>query len=124
MAGSGHKRHDPIVPLPPKRQRAASAQARDSEPVMAPRAATEASQHAADAALATSEAAKNALAAAVHAETLAAETARAAKFAPLAAQADAADSESEVALAEVEETAARGRYRDAYDRAAQESPVG
>lgn len=85
---------------------------------LAAQVAVEAAQEAADAAIATAEASKTALAAAGLAETSAAKTARAAKLVVESTLVDVADSETETAFAEVDEAAAHTRYRDAAARAA------
>ena len=86
---------------------------------LAAQAAAMAADEAAEAAVATADAAKNALDAMALAQTSAAKTATAAKQVALAMQADLADSEAATGIAEVDETAARSRYRDASNRAAQ-----
>jgi hypothetical protein len=82
-----------------------------------------AAQEAAEAAIATAEAAKGALAAMTLAEASAAKTAKAAKLAALSLDADLADAVSDTALADVDEVAAQGRYRDATTRAASKRSI-
>ena len=79
--------------------------------------AAAAAQAAAEAAVATAEAAKEALAAMTLAETSAEKTATAAKLAALTLNADLADAVSDSAIADVDEVAAKARYRGASDRA-------
>ena len=79
--------------------------------------AAAAAQAAAEAALATAEAARGALAAMTLAETSAEKTASAAKLAALTLNADLVDAVSDAALADVDELAAKARYRGASDRA-------
>jgi hypothetical protein len=79
--------------------------------------AAAAAQAAAEAAVATADAARGALAAMTLAETSAEKTASAAKLAALTLSADLADAVSDAALADVDELAAKARYRGASDRA-------
>ncbi len=79
--------------------------------------AASAAEEAEQAAHATAEAAQMALKAAGLAEASAAKTAKAAKLVVQMARAGLADSESEVALADVEEVDAQERYRAAVERA-------
>jgi hypothetical protein len=83
--------------------------------------AAAAAEQAAEAANATADAAKAALASMTLAESSAAKTATAARLAALSLNADLADAVSETSLADVDEAAARQRYRDATDRAAGKS---
>lgn len=82
---------------------------------VAAQAAVRAAEDAAQAAVSTAAAAKAALEAATLAETSAAKTANAAKTLVEMTAADLADSESDVAMADVEESLAKQRYRDASD---------
>lgn len=85
---------------------------------LAGQTAAAAAQEAADAAIATAEASKAALAAAGLAETSAAKTASAAKLLVKTTLIDVADSETEAAIAQVDEAEARSRYREAAAQAA------
>lgn len=81
--------------------------------------AAAAAQAAAEAAVATAEAAKSALAAMTLAEASATKTASAARRAALSLDADLADAVSDQRLADVDEAAAKARYRGATNRAAE-----
>ena len=76
-----------------------------------------------EAAIAIADAAKGVLAAMTLAEASAAKPARVAKLAALSLDADLADAVSDAALADVDEVAAQGRYRDATTRAASKRPT-
>lgn len=79
--------------------------------------AASAAAEGAKAAIATAEAAQSALAAMKLAEISAAKTAAAAKLVGLSTLAELADAEAEAGMAEIDEVAAHGRYRDASTRA-------
>jgi hypothetical protein len=81
-------------------------------------AAADAATATAAAATATADAARQALNAATAAEDSAAKTAAAARAAVQLARADSAESETDLARAEVEEATAHDRYRQAAGRAA------
>jgi hypothetical protein len=84
---------------------------------LAAQAAAQAAAEAAEAALATSEAAKAALDSMTLAEQSATKTAIAARLVAETAQVEAADSESDVALADLGEAEAKEEYRRASKRA-------
>ena len=89
---------------------------------LAASAAVAAAEQAAEAAVATATAARQALTASMQAEESAARTAAAARLVVQSTQVDFSDSETDLALAEVDEVSAHDRYRtavqDAKDRAA------
>jgi hypothetical protein len=80
--------------------------------------AAAAAEEAARAAVATADAAKAALESMKLAEASAAKTASAAKRAALHASADVADATAETEIADIDQVAAQGRYREAMTRAA------
>jgi hypothetical protein len=84
---------------------------------LAAEAAAGAAQEATEAANATAEAARAALEAASLAEKSATKTAAAARAVVQATLGELADAESDLALANVDETGAQQRYRAAVDRA-------
>ncbi len=85
-------------------------------------AATEAAQHAAEAAIATAAAARAALEAASQAEISASRTAAAAKAVIQAATADQADADAESDVADVAEAIAHEAYTAAVKRAKDKNP--
>ena len=87
---------------------------------VAAQAAVAAANDAAEAAIATANAAKAALEAASLAEQSAARTASAARLVVESTNADLADADSGVAMADVEEAVAKRRYQDASERAAKD----
>jgi hypothetical protein len=86
---------------------------------IAAQAAAEAAKEAAEAANATAEAAKTALQAATLAEESAQKTAAAARLMAESTIADLAETESDVAMADVGEAAAHAAYQRASDQAAE-----
>ena len=84
---------------------------------LAAQAAVAAAEEAAAAAIATAEAAKAALASASLAEQTAAKTAAAARLVVEHSRVDLADATTDAAMADIDESEAHARYRDASDRA-------
>ena len=89
---------------------------------LAATAATVAAAEAVEAATATADAAKAALAAATLAEASASKTATAARAVVLAAGADSADADAVSAMADVDESLAHAKYKDAVERAKGRNP--